>query len=471
MTSSCDTLEWVHNVLSSGGHGNMKPPESLRKLILFSGNDYLGLNYHPTVRMAAAEADLVSSFSSLNDFVEENDKKARKDIIIKYVDVATLGNLCVDVVLSVPTLSPPSFEERRAYMDKLSSSKPDKKYWEAGGNCNMVIAAARIGLSCLSLGHVGDEIYGRFLLDVLHDEGIGMVEMSEDTDANAGNAAYETLLCWVLVDPLHRHDFYSRADFSKDPAFGWMSKLSGEVKSAIKRSKNLLCNGYTFGFVKSKLHHSWMKDCIMQADEYSCECETASCGGMDLNILFVPVRKKSVNSPALSALEEGRTMPTVPLPEKCEFSVVACPRYVSYRGTIMLMFFRTSKLKLSLSVITQPSRIKVRSEGIPNDTVEAVLPSGLPESFVEDCKLQEILHKSVEFLLSLWKQARFFDETIAAYRRALSNPWNLDSQKLATIQKDLDAASIEPTGSPLQAMANKQKKRNNCIKEELIGPC
>ncbi|KAF9610729.1 hypothetical protein IFM89_024579 [Coptis chinensis] len=207
------------------------------------------------------------SSSSLNDFVEENDEKARKDIIIKDADVATLGNLCVDVVLSVPTLPPPSFEERRAYMDKLSSLKPDKKYWEAGGNCNMVIAAARIGLSCLSLGHVGDEIYGRFLLDVLHDEGIGMVEMSEDTDANAGNAAYETLLCWVLVDPLHRHGFCSRADFSKDPAFSWMSKLSGEVKSAIKRSKILFCNGYAFDELSPSL--------LVSALDYAMEVGTS----------------------------------------------------------------------------------------------------------------------------------------------------------------------------------------------------
>ncbi|KAL5712241.1 hypothetical protein ACHQM5_014432 [Ranunculus cassubicifolius] len=187
--------------------------------------------------------------------------------LIKDADVATLGNLCVDVVLNVPSLPPASFEERRDYMEDLSASQPDKKYWEAGGNCNMVIAAARIGLSCLSLGHVGDEIYGRFLLNVLQDEGIGMVEMSEDADAIAGTAAYQTLLCWVLVDPLHRHGFCSRADFSKEPAFNWMSKLSGEVKSAIKRSKILFCNGYAYDELSPSL--------LVSALDYAIEVGTS----------------------------------------------------------------------------------------------------------------------------------------------------------------------------------------------------
>lgn len=72
----------------------------------------------------------------------------------------------------------------------------------------MAIAAARLGLHCVTIGHVGNEIYGRFLLDVLQDEGIGMVGMSEDTDSvDTSSASYETLLCWVLVDPLQRHGF------------------------------------------------------------------------------------------------------------------------------------------------------------------------------------------------------------------------------------------------------------------------
>ncbi|CAI0385603.1 unnamed protein product [Linum tenue] len=165
----------------------------------------------------------------------------------KVVDVATLGNLCVDIVLNVPELPPRQRDARLAYMERLSASPPDKRFWEAGGNCNVVIAAARLGLHCATIGHIGGEIYGQFLLDVLRDERIRMVEMTEDGDAvDTSSAAYETLLCWVLVDPLQRHGFCSRADFREDPAFSWMSKLSGPAKMAISQSKILFCNGYGF---------------------------------------------------------------------------------------------------------------------------------------------------------------------------------------------------------------------------------
>ena len=44
----------------------------------------------------------------------------------KDIDVATLGNLCVDIVLNVPSLPPENDDERRAYMERLSSSPPEK---------------------------------------------------------------------------------------------------------------------------------------------------------------------------------------------------------------------------------------------------------------------------------------------------------------------------------------------------------
>ncbi|PON37980.1 Carbohydrate kinase [Parasponia andersonii] len=200
--------------------------------------------------------------TSLNDSLRDRNESRGVCLKDKDVDVATLGNLCVDVVLNVPNLPPPKKEDRKAYMDRLAASSPDKQYWEAGGNCNVAIAAARLGLQCIAIGHVGNEIYGGFLLDVLHDEGIGMVGMSVDNDFVDNSAAsYETLLCWVLVDPLQRHGFCSRADFSKEPAFSWLGKLSGEVKMAIKKSKILFCNGYGFdelspGLIVSALEHA-----------------------------------------------------------------------------------------------------------------------------------------------------------------------------------------------------------------------
>lgn len=72
----------------------------------------------------------------------------------------------------------------------------------------MAIAAARLGLRCVTIGHVGHEIYGDFLIDVLHDEGINMVELNEENGVGSSSSAdCETLICWVLVDPLQRHGF------------------------------------------------------------------------------------------------------------------------------------------------------------------------------------------------------------------------------------------------------------------------
>ncbi|XP_044982699.1 fructokinase-1 [Hordeum vulgare subsp. vulgare] len=164
----------------------------------------------------------------------------------KGTDLATLGNLCVDVVLSVPCLPPAQRDQRLAYMEGLAASPPDQKYWEAGGNCNLAFAAARLGLRCSTLGHVGQEVYGKFLLDVLEAEGITVVGMLENADVTACRQAYETLLCWVLVDPFQRHGFCSRADFSKEPAFSWIRKLPAETKIAIHHSKILFSNGYAF---------------------------------------------------------------------------------------------------------------------------------------------------------------------------------------------------------------------------------
>jgi hypothetical protein len=44
----------------------------------------------------------------------------------KTVDVTTLGNLCVDIVLNVPQLPPASVEEKFTYMKRLVAAPPDE---------------------------------------------------------------------------------------------------------------------------------------------------------------------------------------------------------------------------------------------------------------------------------------------------------------------------------------------------------
>ncbi|KMT10301.1 hypothetical protein BVRB_5g120550 [Beta vulgaris subsp. vulgaris] len=210
----------------------------------FSSNSSKTLR-NSIVNCRGIEVSVVNNHSySLNS---SSNGSNSKNVGVKDVDIATLGNLCVDIVLNVPQLPPKPLDEREAYMDALSSSPPDKQYWEAGGHCNTAIAAARLGLRCLAIGHVGNEIYGRFLLDVLHNEGVNFVEMVDDLESiRSATEAYKTLLCWVLVDPLQKHGFCSRADFTAEPAFSWITDLSRDVKLAIKQSKILVVNGYGF---------------------------------------------------------------------------------------------------------------------------------------------------------------------------------------------------------------------------------
>nr|XP_023923701.1 protein NPGR1 [Quercus suber]XP_023923702.1 protein NPGR1 [Quercus suber]POE96603.1 protein npgr1 [Quercus suber] len=99
------------------------------------------------------------------------------------------------------------------------------------------------------------------------------------------------------------------------------------------------------------------------------------------------------------------------------------------------------------------------------DTVESALPNGMSEGIVEDCKLQDMFHKALELLPSLWTKAGFLDEAINAYRRALIKPWNLDPHRLAGVQKNLAAtllysgveASLPP---PLQVWDPTTPKNN-----------
>jgi hypothetical protein len=61
-----------------------------------------------------------------NGVVQQDWKLRSAGVKDKDIDVATLGNLCVDIVLGVPKLPPKNPHDRKAFMDRLSASPPDK---------------------------------------------------------------------------------------------------------------------------------------------------------------------------------------------------------------------------------------------------------------------------------------------------------------------------------------------------------
>ena len=86
---------------------------------------------------------------------------------VKQYDVLALSNVCVDIVIPVDELPPNDKAARQQLLQQLSADPPPQKQWELGGNCNFAIAASRLGMRTGVLGHVGNDVYGSYLEDVL----------------------------------------------------------------------------------------------------------------------------------------------------------------------------------------------------------------------------------------------------------------------------------------------------------------
>lgn len=64
----------------------------------------------------------------------------------------------------------------------------------------VLLQAARLGLNVGSIGHVGSDVYGRYMDRIMQQEGIHSV-LRIMPPAAQGTTLDETLLCFVLVDP------------------------------------------------------------------------------------------------------------------------------------------------------------------------------------------------------------------------------------------------------------------------------
>ncbi|XP_068655401.1 protein NPGR1-like isoform X2 [Aristolochia californica] len=93
----------------------------------------------------------------------------------------------------------------------------------------------------------------------------------------------------------------------------------------------------------------------------------------------------------------------------------------------------------SVNLLLEAILLKAKSLEELGRSRESALPNGMLEGINYDCKMQEMFLKALELLPRLWKQAGCLEEAIGTYRRALVKPWNLDTLRLATFQKELSA--------------------------------
>ena len=177
-----------------------------------------------------------------------------------------------------------------------------QSFWESGGFSNSLIAAARLGLTCSAIGHLGNDKFGEFLLKIMRQEGINFHEFyrggdpamseklplrfpepstqpphsnrnwEEENDGAQWGGAFrndqvtsvvtnpvtsavtnpvtnpyvETLFCWVMIDRAHCHAFCSRFDFDSNPMFASLVRLPPPLETLVRRSKALFINGFIF---------------------------------------------------------------------------------------------------------------------------------------------------------------------------------------------------------------------------------
>jgi sugar/nucleoside kinase (ribokinase family) len=174
----------------------------------------------------------------------------------KTFDLVALSNLCVDIVVQTSQLPPKDEPSRRELLTQLTANPPDVSSWEVGGNTNTLIAASRLGLRVASIGHIGDDIYGKFLSDVLSDEGIKLIEPVATVETANGTRSLTkeqdaTLLCFVLVAPNSEHSFCSRYDFGPWPLLSFVNTLPPGVERVLDSTAALFVNGFVFDEVPS----------------------------------------------------------------------------------------------------------------------------------------------------------------------------------------------------------------------------
>lgn len=136
--------------------------------------------------------------------------------------VISLGDLVIDLIVNV-TLPVQAFQHQES-----QGVSP-----EPGGSNNFMILGSRIGLEVSSIGVVGDDLYGTFLLQILQEEGVNIEGISVVPDA-------QSPLVLDLIDlDTQQHVFIG------SPAKGAPVNYTDKHERLLQSAKALFLQGYT----------------------------------------------------------------------------------------------------------------------------------------------------------------------------------------------------------------------------------
>lgn len=123
-----------------------------------------GVSRHNTSNRTGHRTVHARSHRGVNGNTNGNGSSKTAQPLQKAYDVVGLSNLCVDVVVPVQQLPP---AKDPSLLQQLTACPPNEDSWELGGNCNFMIAAARMGMKVGSIGHAGNDVYGQYMDRVL----------------------------------------------------------------------------------------------------------------------------------------------------------------------------------------------------------------------------------------------------------------------------------------------------------------
>lgn len=113
---------------------------------------------------------------------------------------------------------------------------------EPGGPANIFICGKRLGLNGLMVGYLGDDDYGKFLIEAYRKEGL-------DTSMIGVVTGSETRKVLVLIDTEGNHSFLSMA--------GPIDKPPPDPEPIIRESKSICISGYSLALESTR------EDCLI----------------------------------------------------------------------------------------------------------------------------------------------------------------------------------------------------------------